>query len=424
MGWLYQGLHLAAFAVGAPFYALRKGGVAKYRETIAPRFGHPPLSAPAGSAWIQAVSVGEVGVAEILAGALRSLRPDLPLLVTTTTVTGQARARAAFPADTVGWFPFDFAPVCRRAVAAVRPRVFVLVETEIWPGIIEELARARVPIVLVNARISDRSFPRYRAFAPFLAPTLRRLDRVLAASPLDAERLAALGVPADRLEVTGNLKFDREAPESALSWDADRPRMFGGRPVLVAGSTADGEEEVVVEAFRQASSDGRRAALVLAPRHPARFDEVAAFLARTPLRAGRRSAMTADGRWPSGAGEVDVLLLDTIGELSRAYRGAAGAFVGGSLVSRGGQNPLEAAVFGVPVAVGPNTTNFRDVVDALRRRGALEVTPGATRLAAVWGEWLDRPADAAKTGAAGREAIAASRGAAGRTAAVVSGMAR
>jgi len=419
MGRIYQTLHAAAFLAALPCYALTRGGAAKYRQVLGPRFGRPPLDAVSGSLWIQAVSVGEVGVAEILAGEIRRQRPHLPLLVTTTTVTGQARAQAAFPDDSVGYFPFDFSRVARRAVQEVQPSAFVMIETEIWPGIIEEMSRAGVPIVLANARISDRSFPRYRFIKPLLKPTLDRIDRVLAAGPLDAERLAALGLPSDRIIVTGSVKFDRELPADTLSWDADRSRLFGSRPILVAGSTAEGEEESVLDAFRFASRDGEKAALILAPRHPNRFDEVARLTEKTGLRVSRRSSFTPEGRARDESGEIDVLLLDTIGELGRAYRGAAGAFIGGSLVPVGGHNPIEASLFGVPVAVGPHVSNFRDIVDSLSQGRGIVVVEGAARLSVLWKKWIDEPAAASMIGEAGRCVVDASRGAAARTAAVI-----
>jgi 3-deoxy-D-manno-octulosonic-acid transferase len=416
MGWIYQAAHAVAFVAALPWYALTRGGATKYRQVLGPRFGHPPLEAPEGSIWIQAVSVGEAGVAEILAKPLRSATGNRPLLVTTTTVTGQQRAKALFPADRVGYFPFDFTPVVARAVDRIRPAIFVMIETEIWPGMIEALSRRKIPIALANARISDRSFPRYRAARLFLGPTLSRIDRVFASSPLDAERLEAIGVEGGRIEVTGNLKFDRNAPTSPLPWEDDRRRLFGDRPFFVAGSTTDGEEALVLEAFHLASDGGKRGGLVLAPRHPERFPLVADLLRSTGLRFARRSGFEPAGRPADRQGEIDVLLLDTLGELGRAYQGARGAFVGGSLVPKGGHNPIEPSLFGVPVAVGPHTSNFRDIGANLAEAGGLEEVEGATTLAALWSAWLDRPEEAASIGEKGRRLVEESRGAAERTA--------
>ena len=319
MGWPYQILHALAFLGALPWYAATRGGARKYSGVLGPRFGRPPLVTPPGSLWVQAVSVGEVGVAEILAAALLERQPELALTITTTTTTGQERARGAFPDATVGYFPFDFAPVARAAVDRLHPRGFVMLETEIWPGILEALGRRQVPIVLANARISDRSLPRYRRAAPFLRSSLNLIDLALAASEQDAERLLAIGMTPDRVEVTGNLKFDRQPDQEALPWEADRHRVFEDRPVLVAGSTAPGEEQGVLAAFLDATGPERRAGLILAPRHPNRFDEVASLIAASGLRWCRRSSFDDQGRVPTDAGPVDVLLLDTLGELARVY---------------------------------------------------------------------------------------------------------
>ena len=346
-----------AFAVYAPLARLRGASTGELRERmgyVRPVSGHP--------VWIQAASVGEAGIAAALAATLSRERPSVPLLVTTTTRTGQAAAQRALPAQVArAYFPLDFRSSVRRALDAVAPSALVLVETELWPNLVLEAAARRIPVMVVNGRLSDRAFRRYRLASSLFAHALARLSCVCTQTSLDAERFAALGAPRDRIHVTGNIKFATVAPAK----DGGATRTALGLPpdveLWVCGSTAEGEEDAAIAAFRALPETGPRRLLVLAPRRPARFDAVASLLASSEIPWSRRSA----GRAPSGAAGKEILLLDTLGELASLYAAAAVAFVGGTLAARGGHNIIEPAACGVAPVFGPHVENVRDVAARL-----------------------------------------------------------
>lgn len=391
----------------APWFLIGARLRGKSRPPISSRLWKSPPTLPQGGVWIQAVSVGEVGVARALLRELRRRSPGVPLLLTATTATGLATATGDQLADNVVPFPLDFPGPVRRALDAARPRVVVLVETELWPELLAACGERGVPVVLANARISDRSFAGYRRIRRLLHPLLRPLTVVLPQSEQDAERLAALGVPREKISEVGNIKFDltpgREAPAVA-----DRLRAAAaGRPVVVAGSTMPGEEEVVLKAL-QRLSDASRPLLLLAPRHPERARHVADLSARMGFDVVLRSIL--DTRVP----KADVVVLDTIGELAGLYSLAAAAFVGGSLVPKGGHNPIEAARYGVPVATGPHVRNFAAVYAEFLSRGAARVVRGADDLALTLAGWLADPASAAAVGRKGADLLARNSGATSR----------
>jgi 3-deoxy-D-manno-octulosonic-acid transferase len=410
--WLFYeaGLGLALLTAG-PFLLARRGR--HYLPTLAGRLGGAgagggPAAAGAagGSLWLHAVSVGEVGVAATLA---RALPPELPLLVTTVTPTGQALARKAFAGRAqVAYLPFDLSPAVGRFWRRFAPAALVLVEGDYWPLLLREARRRGLPVAVVNGRVGDRSFGRLRRLRPLAGLLFSGIERFGVQSAEDRGRLQALGVEAARLTVTGNLKF--ETPEPRVNHDlaAALDRLAGGRPVVIAGSTMPGEEEQVLAAFA-ALGGGRRALLVLAPRHPERWDEVERLLAARGLAVARRSRMAvpAAGGAGGGAGDLggapDVVLLDSMGELAALYRQAAAAFIGGTLVGTGGHNPLEAARYGIPIAVGPSMHNFRDMAERFDAAGAWRRVADAGELGRVWGEWL---ADAAAAGRQGERAAA------------------
>ncbi len=445
---VYQVAMGAALAAAGPVLLARRGR--HYMETLPGRLGWAAAQEPpdppdspemgAGGLWLHAVSVGEVGVAATLA---RSLPAALPLLVTTVTPTGQARARAAFAGRAaVAYLPFDLGPPVRRFFDRHRPGALVLVEGDYWPLVLDEARRRGLPVVVVNGRVGDRSFGRMRRLRPLARRLLAEVGLFGVQDPEDRRRLLRLGVPAERVRVTGNLKF--EAPEPALSPQlADLVRsLAGGRPILLAGSTMPGEEEQVLEAFA-AAGGSERALLVLAPRHPERWDEVDRKLAdwcdergarhlrrsTTPCAPGVATVGPAPAPilphpdlFPGpGAKEaapgpaVAVLLLDTLGDLAGLYRLAHAAFIGGTLVDTGGHNPLEAARFGVPVAAGPSMRNFRDTAERFERAGAWLRVPDAAALGAAWRLWLDDPAEAARRGGRGRALVRSNAGALART---------
>lgn len=406
---LYQFAAGAALIVAGPVLLVRRGS--HYLPTLAGRLGRieAPGARSGGFLWIHAVSVGEVGVAATLA---RALAPEIPLLVTTVTPTGQERARALFKDRAeIAYLPFDLGFAVRRFFDRFQPRALILVEGDYWPLVLSEARRRGLPIAVVNGRVGDRSFGRLRYLRhlkSLLGVLFSGVDRFGVQTPEDRDRLAALGVPGERIVVTGNLKY--ESPEPGFRPELeDRLRaLAGGRPILLAGSTMRGEEEQVLDAFGRL---GGRAMLVLAPRHPERWDEADALLRVRGVNAVRRTRIPDDGT----PGKPDVVLLDSLGELAGLYRIAAGAFIGGTLVPTGGHNPLEPARFGVPVAAGPSMHNFRDMADQFDRSRAWRRVADAAELARVWEEWLDDPEAARRQGGRALALLEENRGALERT---------
>ena len=409
MWWLYQTLMLLVLVAAGPVLVLRRGR--HYLATVRGRLGAFAGEPVRGGLWIHAVSVGEAGIASTLA---RALPAELPLVVTTITPTGQERARAALRGRAaVAYHPFELGFAVESFLDRFAPRALVLCEGDLWPLALRAARRRGLPILVVNGRVSDRAFPRLLRFRGLVARLLLdRVDRFGVQTAGDRDRLLALGVGAERVEVTGNLKFEAAEPPARPELAAAVAALAAGRPVLVAGSTMAGEEDSVLDAFA-AAGGGERALLVVAPRHPERFGEVAALVGRRFPDALRRSQPVPAGARPA------VLVLDTLGELAALYRGARGAFVGGTLVATGGHNPIEAARFGVPVAVGPSMDNFREIAEAFDAAGAWRRTADAGELARVWAGWLDEPEAAAALGERGARLVAAHRGALARTLALL-----
>jgi 3-deoxy-D-manno-octulosonic-acid transferase len=285
----------------------------------------------------------------------------------------------------------------------------VLVETELWPELIHQAGRRRVPTLVVNGRLSSSSFARYRRARALLRSLLAPLDGVLVRDHSDQRRFAALGVPEGKIRVVGNVKYDIDADSSPLAWEEIPRRLAGARSIVVAGSTMDGEELLLLDALDRLGGEGRRPFLILAPRHPERFDGVAELLRQRGISSVRRSQLD------SAPEAADVLLLDTIGELGRTYRFGAVAFIGGSLVATGGHNPLEPAVWGVPVLTGPQVFNFQEVYDEMLAAGGARMVRDEAELAAALGEWLGDPTAAKAAGEAGLGVIERNRGAVART---------
>jgi 3-deoxy-D-manno-octulosonic-acid transferase len=413
MWWLYQLLVALALALAGPFFLAVRGR--HYLPTLGGRLGLalPPSPGPR-PLWIHAVSVGEAAVAATLARAL----PAGPLVVTTITPTGQERARAAFaerPATAVGYLPFDLGPPLARFLRRLEPTALVLVEGDYWPLALARARRRGLPVAVVNGRVGDSSFRRLRRLRPLLGLVFAPVARFGVQSEDDRRRLVELGVAAERVTVTGNLKYDSPPPPPVADLAAALGRLAAGRPLLVAGSTMPGEEAAVLAAHR-AAGGGEAALLVVAPRHPERWDEVERLLARRGAAAVRRTALADAG----AAGErTDVVLLDSLGELAALYAHAAAAFVGGTLVATGGHNPLEPARFGVATAVGPSMENFRAVADDFDRAGAWERVADAAALGAAWRRWLADPAAAREVGERARRLVEAGRGSVERTLAVL-----
>jgi 3-deoxy-D-manno-octulosonic-acid transferase len=400
----------ALSALGALPVAL--GGLAlrpAWRRGIHERLGSVPRG-PAGTVWVHAASVGEAAAAVRLVDALRAHGREVA--VSTMTVTGRDLMRSARPGVPCGLAPLDHPWCVARAHARVRPAALVLVETELWPARILVATARGVPALVVSGRISDRSFPRYQRASVLLHPLLRRLERVGARTEQDAERFVALGADEARVEVTGDLKL--EPPADARALPAELEAALGDAPLLVGGSTHPGEEEALLDVLDRVSVAGRELALVLAPRHPERFDEAERVAQETGRVVHRRSK---GSRGPLRPGEV--LVLDTLGELAGVYARAAVVFVGGSLVPRGGHNVLEPVFAGRPVFFGPHTENAREAARLLLEAGAATRVADAAELARGTLADLADPAAAAARGEAGSRALAVHRGAAARAAELV-----
>ncbi len=407
-------LYLAAVYLAVPvisvLLAVRGLRDRSYWRNFGERFGlGSPLARP--PIWVHAVSVGEVQAAAALVGALREEYPQTPVLVTTFTPTGAARARALFR-DTaeVRFLPFDLPGSVRRFLNRARPRIAVIMETELWPHLYRQCRLRRIPLVIASARLSRRSTDRYRRLGALFKETVAGGVVVAAQGEGDAERFRALGSAAERTYVTGNLKFDFTLPQDiGERGTALRAQYAPSRAVWVAGSTHGGvEEEAVLEAHRRVARIHPGALLVLAPRHPNRFGEVAAWLERQGVAFTRRSQPPPADAVKEG---TTVLLLDTLGELLYFYAAADVAFVGGSLAPIGGHNLLEPAALGLPVLTGPNNSNGEDVARLLIECGAAQIVRNGPQLGERVAELLSDRAQRVEMGSRGRAAIDRNRGA-------------
>lgn len=407
----------AALILGAPWWLFRMATARKYREGLAARLGRVPpalatLARQHPLIWLHAVSVGEVLAASRLAGELDRALPTHRLVVSTTTRTGQALARERFGAGRVFYCPLDLPWAVRAYLNALQPRLLILAETEFWPNLLHGCFRRGIPVAVVNARISDRSWPRYRALRRLWQPVLGQLSSVLAQTETDAERLKAIGCRPDRVSVAGNLKFDVRAAQEA---EATRllKTLAGGLRCVVAGSTLEGEEAALLESWPRLLEAEPKLALVLAPRHPERFASVAAILEKSGIPWIRRSTWSQQPPAPQPLAPGQIVLLDTIGELASVYSLASAAFVGGSLIPAGGHNPLEPAQFGVPIVMGPHYANFRAIVEDLLAHQAIRIAPRED-LALALAELLTASATAQQMGSRARQVFDAQAGATNR----------
>jgi 3-deoxy-D-manno-octulosonic-acid transferase len=407
-------LYLAAVYLAAPvislLLALRGLRDRSYWRNFGERFGlGPPL---AGSPiWVHAVSVGEVQAAAALVRALRGRYPDVPVLVTTFTPTGAARARALFrDSAQVRYLPFDLPGSVRRFLDRARPRLAVIIETELWPSLYRQCRLRRIPLVIASARLSRRSTDRYRRLGALFKETVAGGVVIAAQGEGDAERFRSLGAAAERTYITGNLKFDLALPPDIVERGmALRTQYAPARAMWVAGSTHGGAEEAaVLEAHRRVAAVHPEALLVLAPRHPNRFGEVAGWLERQGIPFARRSQPPGPDAARNGP---NVLLLDTLGELLYFYAAADAAFVGGSLVPIGGHNLLEPASLGLPILTGPDHSNGEDVARLLLECGAAEIVRDGAELGERVAGLLGDQALREEMGNRGRAAVDRNRGA-------------
>ena len=411
----YNLVLLAALVVGAPWWLWRMVTTHKYREGLAERLGKTPATLAALGRerpliWLHAVSVGAVLAVSRLAGELDHAFPGHRLIISTTTRTGQELARKRFGRERVFYCPLDLPWAVRAYLDAIQPRLLILAETEFWPNLLSGCFRRGIPVAVVNARISDRSWPRYRLLRWLWRPFLSRLSRILAQSETDADRLKAIGCLPERVTVAGNLKFDVRAVEEA---EATRllKALTPNLRLVVAGSTLEGEEAALLEAWPKLLEADPQLAMVLAPRHPERFGAVAALLDNSGFPWVKRSdwsSQPAGTLKPLNPGQI--VLLDTIGELASVYSLAAVAFIGGSLIPAGGHNPLEPAQFGVPVVMGPHYANFRAITDDLRAHNAIRIA-AKEELAEILIELLRDRIAAAEIGERARQVFVQQAGA-------------
>ncbi|MGB8457454.1 MAG: 3-deoxy-D-manno-octulosonic acid transferase [Candidatus Acidiferrum sp.] len=427
--WLWQGIrHGKYFSNLGQRLGFKLPALSKLPEN------HP------GAIWVHAVSVGEALSGVTLARRLKQAYPDRPLVVSTTTLTGQALARERMSfADAIIYFPLDWAFCVRRAVRAVRPSVVIVLETEIWPNFLRETRRRGVLVLFVSGRISDRSFARYERFLgvfgfflrPFLRSALANAATFLMQSEKDAERIRALGAPPERVHVSGNLKYDLELPAATpiSHWLATEAQRGGRSPIIVAGSVVATEEPLALIAFGTLQGEHRKALLVLAPRKPECFDSAAQFIEDSHRKFIRRSQLPVPGPSQNGAPPLDlsipddvtVILLDTIGELASLYRVADGAFVGGSLVPSGGHNILEPAAFGKIPVFGPSMENFAEIAQRFTAAGAAVQVESPEDAGVAWIEFLRDPERAARMGETARNLVESSRGATDRAVKEIAG---
>ena len=434
MMWLYSGLLAIALVASSPWWLTRMFRTERYREGLRERLGQVParLREAVGPyaeqrrvLWVHAVSVGEVLAASRLVGelenALRRRGERWRVVVSTTTRTGQALARERFGADRVFYYPLDFAGPVRTWIKALNPGALILMESELWPRMLHECFLAGIPVIVANARVSDRSFERAMRLRRWWRPVLRKVDLWLAQSDEDARRLRAMGANPERVRAIGNLKYDVRAPQeskvAALIKEA-----AAGRPIVVAGSTTEDEsgdrascEEVaVIQGWREGTAqEAMKALLVIAPRHPERFVAIESLVLE--FRYAMVSKWLTHEAVRNGNDKPrEVVVLDTIGDLAAVYGVADVAFVGGSLAKRGGHNPLEPAQFGVPVVMGPSYENFRDIVLSMQKANAIRIVQNRDELHSVLAELLANPKAARAMGERGRSVFEKQQGATGR----------
>jgi 3-deoxy-D-manno-octulosonic-acid transferase len=416
MPYLLNLVYLLVIAAASPWLSWAAWRHGKYREGFREKFlGQVPRrSGDQPCVWIHAVSVGEVLLVGTLVKELRRARPYWTIVVSTTTKTGYELARKKYPDLTTFYAPLDFSWAVRRAVRRLRPSLLVLAELELWPNLIRAAREAGARTAVVNGRLGEKSHRGYRRIRPLVRRVLAGLDFVAVQNREYAERFLDLGTPAERVVVTGSLKYDGAETDRGNPKTTALSRLARIAPddvVWLAGSTQDGEEAAVLSIFVRLAAEFPRLRLILVPRHPERFEEVARLCAECGLSAARRTALPAS----SDAEPWRVLLVDAVGELGAWWATAQIAFVGGSFGDRGGQNMLEPAAYGAAVSFGPNTWNFREIVAQLLAVEGAHVVRDAAELEAFVRRTLTDSEYAARLGRKARELVAANLGATKRT---------
>jgi 3-deoxy-D-manno-octulosonic-acid transferase len=420
---VYTFVVLVVAVLLSPWFLYQAIRYRKYIGNLTQRLGYLPVSFNLDgdeSIWLHAVSVGEALTARALVGELRERYPGLKLFLSTTTLTGQHIARTRIQGvDEVFYFPFDLPFVVDRTLRLVKPRLFIMMETEIWPNLLRACRRKGIKTMLVNGRISSRSYPRYRLARGFFRHVLADVDRLCMQSEESARRVIDIGADPARVTVTGSLKFDSlDTPAVASGRGEGRVlryfRVPPTRPVLMAASTFKGEERAVLDAYAALRRTSPNALAVIAPRKPERFGEVEALARGEGLRVARRTELAVDAE-----PRAEVVILDTMGELAHLFQIATVVFVGGSLVAQGGHNILEPAVHGKPIVFGPHMENFAEIsATFLQNQAAVQVADASELVTTVLRLMAD-PVERARLGAAARALVEANRGAKHRTLAVV-----
>ena len=421
---LYSLLTLLVFLVVSPYFLYQAVRYKKYVGSLGQRLGYLPITFNVDgeeSIWIHAVSVGEALTARALVADLKARYPRLRLFLSTTTIAGQQVARRNLQqVDAVFYFPFDWAFIVRRTLNIVKPRLFVMMETEIWPNLLRTSRARGIKTVMINGRISSRSYPRYRLVRPFFRRVLADVDRFCMQSEESARRLIDLGADPSRVTVTGSLKFDSLQIPMPTSHGKPRERVLRffrlspNRIVIVAGSTVRGEEAAVLRAFGRIKATMPGAIAILAPRQPERFVEAERLAREAGFVTARRSDLPIDTE-----PRADVVILDTFGELAQLYQIATAVFVGGSLVNQGGHNILEPAIFGKPILFGPHMDNFREIADTFVTSGAAMQVQSERELEEGLLTIVSDPVRRARLSAAARALVEANRGAKDKTLAVI-----
>lgn len=437
---VYSILVLLIAVIASPWFIYQAVRYKKYVGSLGQRLGYLPVSFNMDgdeSIWIHAVSVGEVLTARPLISELKRRYPNLRMFLSTTTMAGQQLARRSVQdVDAVFYFPFDLSFVVRRTLDLVRPKLFIMMETEIWPNLLRECRARGIKTAVVNGRISARSFPRYRMIRPMMRRVLDDIDKFLVQGEESARRFIDLGADPARVVVTGSMKFDSLDSSSTAQAGVPAARTVRGgvearardrvlryfrvpssRPVIVAGSTMKGEEAHVLRAFRRVRTAAPNTLLVLAARNPERFGEAEQLARSEGWKVARRSDLAVDAE-----PRVDVVILDTIGELATIYQIATVVFVGGSLVPTGGHNVLEPAVFGKPIVFGPYMQNFLEIADAFVSNGAGVQLADDQELDEAFVSLIGDPVRRARLGAAARALVEANRGANDKSIAVLASL--
>jgi 3-deoxy-D-manno-octulosonic-acid transferase len=422
---LYSLLIVIFSVLASPYLAYQALRYRKYIASLRQRMGYLPVSFNLDgeqSIWIHAVSVGETLTVRALIADLKRRYPNLRVFLSTTTLAGQQVARRNVPdVDGVFYFPFDLSFIVRRTLRLVKPKLFIMMETEIWPNLLRQCKRMGVATVMVNGRISSRSYPRYKLVKLFFRKVLADVDKFCMQSEESARRLIDIGAEPGRVAVTGSLKFDSmEVPGATTIEGRGQNRVLryfrisAGRPVIVAGSTMGDEEEIVLQAFRRIKANVANPLLVIAPRNPERFGAVVQLAKDQAFVTVRRSDLPIDAE-----PRAEIVVLDTIGELAQVYQIATAVFVGGSLVDTGGHNILEPAVFGKPIVFGSHMQNFREIADTFVAHDAGIQVSNAKGLEEALVALLTDPVRRARVGAAARALVESNRGAKDKSLAVI-----